>query len=395
MNPPTLNGPDQADPERVGLQARVVRRADSNESSYRADANDLFDAYGRHPAYDEMFRSRGGVGPHCAALFDELRRRVGRISSASSSSKRTRPFSTQGITFTFTATSRAPSGFFPSISSRASSRRREWQTLEQRPDAAAHGDQPVLEGRLHEGRILAEGVVPARAGHSCRHFRREMRGVRCTRHLRVGRRHRPGPREDGRFVVLEDNLRVPSGVSYMLANREVTKRCLPGLFDRYHVGRSRTTARRCWRRCARWRRRRAEPTIVVLTPGVGNSAYFEHAFLAREMGVALVEGRDLLVHDNVVYMRTTAGSRRVDVIYRRVDDDFLDPLAFRPTRTSASPAAQRLSRRQRVARQRRSAPARRRQGVYAYVPAIIRSTCARSRSSRTSRPICSQPSDQQ
>jgi uncharacterized circularly permuted ATP-grasp superfamily protein len=136
--------------------------------------------------------------------------------------------------------------------------------------------------------------------------------------------------EDGRFVVLEDNLRVPSGVSYMLANREVTRRVFPGLFDRYHVapiaqyGQALLATLRALAPPAV-----ADPTFVVLTPGVGNSAYFEHAFLAREMGVALVEGRDLLVHDNIVYMRTTAGLRRVDVIYRRVDDDFVDPLAFR------------------------------------------------------------------
>jgi uncharacterized circularly permuted ATP-grasp superfamily protein len=116
----------------------------------------------------------------------------------------------------------------------------------------------------------------------------------------------------------------------MLANREVTRRVMPGLFDRYqvspiaHYGQALLATLR-----ALAPPQVADPTFVVLTPGVGNSAYFEHAFLAREMGVALVEGRDLLVHDNVVYMRTTAGLRRVDVIYRRVDDDFLDPLAFR------------------------------------------------------------------
>ncbi|HZI81917.1 MAG TPA: circularly permuted type 2 ATP-grasp protein, partial [Vicinamibacterales bacterium] len=136
--------------------------------------------------------------------------------------------------------------------------------------------------------------------------------------------------EDGRFVVLEDNLRVPSGVSYMLANREMTKRVFPGLFNRYnvrpiaHYGHSLLATLRALAPPAC-----QDPAIVVLTPGVGNSAYFEHAFLAREMGVPLVEGRDLLVHDSYVYMRTTSGLRRVDVIYRRVDDDFLDPLAFR------------------------------------------------------------------
>ena len=122
----------------------------------------------------------------------------------------------------------------------------------------------------------------------------------------------------------------PSGVSYMLANCDVTKRVFPGLFGRYnvkpiaHYGQALLSTLR-----ALVPPTRPDPTIVVLTPGVGNSAYFEHGFLAREMGIPLVEGRDLLVHANTVYMRTTSGLRRVDVIYRRVDDDYLDPLPFR------------------------------------------------------------------
>src|SRR6202023_575461 len=134
----------------------------------------------------------------------------------------------------------------------------------------------------------------------------------------------------GRFAVLEDNLRVPSGVSYMLTSRGVMKRVFPELFrmagvrsiDHYSE-----TLLSTLRALAP--EDRPEPTLVPLTPGVFNSAYFEHAFLARQMGIELVEGRDLAVHDNVVYMRTTGGLRRVDVIYRRVDDDFIDPLAFR------------------------------------------------------------------
>jgi uncharacterized circularly permuted ATP-grasp superfamily protein len=136
---------------------------------------------------------------------------------------------------------------------------------------------------------------------------------------------------DGSFAVLEDNLRVPSGVSYMLTSRTVMKRVFPELFrmagvraiDHYSE-----TLLSTLRALAP--EDRPEPNIVLLTPGVFNSAYFEHAFLARQMGIELVEGRDLAVHDNIVYMRTTAGLRRVDVIYRRVDDDFIDPLAFRP-----------------------------------------------------------------
>jgi uncharacterized circularly permuted ATP-grasp superfamily protein len=136
---------------------------------------------------------------------------------------------------------------------------------------------------------------------------------------------------DGRFAVLEDNLRVPSGVSYMLTNRAVMKRSFPRLFANYgvrpidHYGQALLATLRALAPA-----HRPEPTIVLLTPGVYNSAYFEHTFLARQMGIEMVEGRDLLVHDNIVYMRTTAGLRRVDVIYRRIDDDFVDPLAFRP-----------------------------------------------------------------
>jgi uncharacterized circularly permuted ATP-grasp superfamily protein len=136
---------------------------------------------------------------------------------------------------------------------------------------------------------------------------------------------------NGQFAVLEDNLRVPSGVSYMLANRQVLRRVFPMMFDNYgvrsidHYGQALLATLRSLAPT-----HRPNPTIALLTPGVYNSAYYEHTFLARQMGIELVEGRDLLVHDNVVYMRTTAGLRRVDVIYRRIDDDFLDPLAFRP-----------------------------------------------------------------
>jgi uncharacterized circularly permuted ATP-grasp superfamily protein len=137
--------------------------------------------------------------------------------------------------------------------------------------------------------------------------------------------------QDGTFAVLEDNLRVPSGVSYMLTNRRVMKRIFPQLFRNYNVRPIEhytqvllSTLR------ALAPEGRPEPNIVLLSPGVFNSAYFEHAYLARQMGIELVEGRDLVCHDNVCYMRTTSGLRRVDVIYRRVDDDFIDPLAFRP-----------------------------------------------------------------
>jgi uncharacterized circularly permuted ATP-grasp superfamily protein len=184
----------------------------------------------------------------------------------------------------------------------------------------------------HGGRIMADGIIPRELIYSCRHFRREMRGVHVPRDIYVSVVGTDLVRlPSGEFAVLEDNLRVPSGVSYMLANRQVMKRIFPRLFSDYgvrpidHYGQALLGTLR-----ALASNRSADPTIVLLSPGVFNSAYFEHTFLARQMGIKLVEGRDLLVHDNVVYMRTTAGLQRVDVIYRRIDDDFIDPMAFRP-----------------------------------------------------------------
>jgi uncharacterized circularly permuted ATP-grasp superfamily protein len=134
---------------------------------------------------------------------------------------------------------------------------------------------------------------------------------------------------EGNFVVLEDNLRVPSGVSYMLTSRRVMKQIFPGLFQKCRV---RPIEQYSQALLSTLRflapEDRSEPTVVLLTPGAYNSAYFEHAYLARQMGIELVEGRDLVVHDNIVYMRTTFGLQRVDVIYRRIDDDYLDPLVF-------------------------------------------------------------------
>jgi uncharacterized circularly permuted ATP-grasp superfamily protein len=144
----------------------------------------------------------------------------------------------------------------------------------------------------------------------------------------------PGEGGEGIYYVLEDNLRVPSGVSYMLENRKMMMRLFPELFSMHRVAPVAhypdlllDTLR------ASAPTSSADPTVVVLTPGMYNSAYFEHAFLAQQMGVELVEGQDLVVKDNFVYMRTTRGLQRVDVIYRRVDDDFLDPQVFRPTST--------------------------------------------------------------
>src|SRR5712691_1492098 len=290
----------------------------------------LFSGYGLDHAYDEMFDASRRARPHCRALVEALLA-ASLPQLRQHQTEADKAFLTQGITFTVygdeAGTERIfPYDLLPRIITAA-----EWATIERGLTQRLTAINLFLRDIYHEGRILSEGIVPRDLVYSCRHYRREMRGVHVHRGIYVSIAGTDLVRlEDGRFVVLEDNLRVPSGVSYMLANREVMKRVFPGLFARYSVspiadyGQTLLATLRTLAPPSR-----SDPTVVVLTPGVGNSAYFEHAFLAREMGVALVEVRDLLAHDNVVYMRTTSGLRRVDVIYRRVDDDFLDPLAFR------------------------------------------------------------------
>jgi len=294
-------------------------------------AGELFADYVLDRAYDEMFAASGQPRPHCQALVEDLLAAT-LPQLRQHQTEADKALLTQGITFTVygdeAGTERIfPYDLLPRIITAA-----EWTTIERGLTQRLTAINLFLRDIYHDGRILEEGVVPRELVYSCRHYRREMRGVSVHRDIYVSIAGTDLVRlEDGRFVVLEDNLRVPSGVSYMLANRDVMKRVFPRLFARYRVS---PIADYSQALLATLRTlaplNRTDPTVVVLTPGVGNSAYFEHAFLAREMGVPLVEGRDLLTHDNVVYMRTTSGLRRVDVIYRRVDDDFLDPLAFRP-----------------------------------------------------------------
>jgi uncharacterized circularly permuted ATP-grasp superfamily protein len=290
----------------------------------------LFQQYQLGGAFDEMFGADAVARPHYQDLLEEL------LTTSPAELRRNqveadRAFLTQGITFTVYGDEQGTERIFPFDLLPRIITAREWDRLERGLTQRLTAINLFLKDIYHQGRILAEGIVPRDLVYSCRHYRREMRGVHVHRDIYVSIAGTDLVRlDDGEFVVLEDNLRVPSGVSYMLANREVTKRVFPGLFGRYnvkpiaHYGQALLATLQALAPPSR-----LDPTFVVLTPGVGNSAYFEHAFLAREMGVALVEGRDLLVHDNIVYMRTTSGLRRVDVIYRRVDDDFLDPLAFR------------------------------------------------------------------
>jgi uncharacterized circularly permuted ATP-grasp superfamily protein len=290
-----------------------------------------FTEYYLDAAYDEMFAADGSVRPQYAALHSRLRE----LSPAELEQRQRYAdltFLNQGITFTVYGDDEGTERIFPYDLLPRIITAAEWATIErgliQRITALNH----FLADIYHTGRILADRVVPRELIYTCQHFRREMYGVDVPRNIYVAVVGTDLIRlPDGRFAVLEDNLRVPSGVSYMLTNRAVMKRSFPRLFANYgvrpidHYGQALLATLRALAPA-----HRPEPTIALLTPGVYNSAYFEHTFLARQMGIEMVEGRDLLVHDNIVYMRTTAGLRRVDVIYRRVDDDFVDPLTFRP-----------------------------------------------------------------
>ena len=208
----------------------------------------------------------------------------------------------------------------------------EWALLEKGLRQRVAALNRFIHDIYHGQDIIRAGVIPADQIYNNAQYRPEMLGVSVPHDVYA---HVAGidvvRAGEGEFYVLEDNLRVPSGVSYMLENRKMMMRLFPDLFARNRVApvahypdllldMLRGVSPQAI----------ADPTVVVLTPGMYNSAYFEHAFLAQQMGVELVEGSDLFVEDNHLFMRTTQGPQRIDVIYRRVDDDFLDPLAFRP-----------------------------------------------------------------
>jgi len=289
-----------------------------------------FHHYSVDAAWDEMFDSSLAVRPHYQALMarietmppEELRRRKQAADLS---------FLHQGITFTVYGRTEGTERIFPHDLLPRIITAGEWARMEKGLAQRIIALNEFLRDIYHGQRILRDKVVPRELLYTCPQFRREMRGVEVPRNAYVTVAGTDLIRlPSGEFAVLEDNLRVPSGVSYMLTSRQVMKRAFPALIAECGVRPIDHYARTLFETLqALAPQGAADPNVVLLTPGVFNSAYFEHAYLARQMGIELVEGRDLLVHDNFVYMRTTAGLRRVDVIYRRIDDDFVDPLAFR------------------------------------------------------------------
>ena len=279
---------------------------------------------------DEMFEAPGRVRPHYASLARHLatlsEAEVARRQRAAEFS-----FESRGITFAVNQGSQGvekimPFDLIPRLVSAS-----EWVTIERGLEQRVRALNLFLHDVYHGQRILGAGIIPPELILGSRGYRREFRGVDVPlgvyTHITGSDLVRDA---SGAFHVLEDNLRTPSGVSYLVENRRVLKRVWPQVFRDHDV----RAVEGYPQDLLDVLRALAppgveEPTVVVLTPGVYNSAYFEHTFLAKAMGVELVEGSDLFVDDGAVFMRTTHGPRRVDVIYRRVDDDFLDPLAFR------------------------------------------------------------------
>ncbi len=277
-------------------------------------------------AFDEMFDAQGTVRGPYKGIYAELA-----PSDASELKARAealgRAFIDQGITFSLSGQERPfPLDLVPRVISAA-----EWSRLERGITQRVKALEMYLDDIYGDQEILNDDIIPRRLISSCEHFHRQAFGIVPPNGVRI---HVAGidliRDERGNFRVLEDNLRSPSGVSYVMENRRTMARVFPNLFATHRVRAVDDYSShllRALRNSAATNE--ADPTVVVLTPGVANSAYFEHSLLARQMGVELVEGRDLFCRDNQVYMRTTEGERQVDVIYRRIDDAFLDPLQFR------------------------------------------------------------------
>lgn len=333
-----------------------------------------FTSYDPEGFYDEMFEAPGVSRPGAQVLVEKINL-LGTELLRERQRAAERALYEMGITFNVYGDTAGTERIFPFDIIPRIVQAKEWERLEKGLKQRIYALNKFIDDVYHDGAILRDGVVPDHVVKSARSFRPQCVGLNPRRGVWC---HITGTDlvrdKDGTMYVLEDNLRCPSGVSYVLENREVMKQTFPLVFEASLV-----------RPVVDYPMRLldmltslvpegvARPKVVVLTPGIYNSAYFEHSFLAQQMGVELVEGRDLLVKDGYVVMRTTKGFERVDVIYRRIDDDFLDPLSFRPDSMLGIPGIMEVYKAGRVALA--NAPGT---GVaddkviYAYVPEIVK-----------------------
>lgn len=336
---------------------------------------DLFGNYRPGPElWDEMSAPGGAVRAHYEGMVRELSQLLPHALLRKETLAK-QLFMNQGITFTVYFENEGIERIFPFDIIPRIIVQSEWQHIEAGIKQRLRALNMFLKDIYNDRQIVKDGVLPAGLIVSCPHYTREVHGISVPHDIYV---HIAGidliRDADGTYYVLEDNLRTPSGVSYMLENREITKRIFPHLLTDNAVKKVsdyplilgnilRSLAPRPV----------SQPVVVLLTPGIFNSAYYEHTFLARYMGIELVEGRDLVVEGHKVFMKTTRGKRQVDVIYRRVDDDFLDPLVFRPDSALGVPGLMSAYRRGHVAIVNAVGNGvADDKAIYAYVPDMIR-----------------------
>jgi uncharacterized circularly permuted ATP-grasp superfamily protein len=325
-------------------------------------------------AFDEAFDKTGAPRQHYRPLVsilesftqDEIERRE-RLQKLS--------LIDQGITFTVYGEKEGTERIFPFDFVPRVIPAREWERLQaglvQRVTALNLFILDIYQGQ----KCLKDRVIPPELVLTRKEYKRELLNVIPPRQIFT---HVVGTdvirNDKGEYLVLEDNCRCPSGVSYVLENRNTLNRVFPEFFKYYGVRPIKDYPNLLLDTLLHLAPRASEkPVVVILTPGMANSAYFEHSFLAREMGIALVEGRDLIVEDNYVYMRTTSGKQKVDVIYRRIDDDFLDPLTFRRDSMLGVPGLMNVYREGNVALANApGAGVADDKSVYAFMPALIK-----------------------
>ncbi len=294
-----------------------------------------FHGYQTEGFRDEMFDESGSVRPEAKLLVETIcSLEDGQLQRCQRAAERL--LLQLGITFNVYGDSAGAERIFPFDLIPRIVRAEEWEWIERGLKQRIHALNEFIDDIYHDQKIVKDGVIPEEVIRSAAFYRPQCIGInppkRVWCHITGTDLVRHG---DGQIYVLEDNLRVPSGVSYVLENRELMKRTFPQVFEGLHVRpvddypSNLLATLESIAPPSSWQKSQ-KPTVVLLTPGMYNSAYFEHSFLAQKMGVQLVEGRDLAVLDGYVWMRTTKGLRKVDVIYRRIDDDFLDPEAFRP-----------------------------------------------------------------
>ncbi|MEE8136105.1 MAG: circularly permuted type 2 ATP-grasp protein, partial [Thermodesulfobacteriota bacterium] len=290
-----------------------------------------FKSYDPENFYDELFKSKGKPRPGTKILIDRLKSfPKGEILRRQKAAEAA--LFNMGVTFTVYSDESGIEKIFPFDILPRIIEPGDWKLIEKGLKQRIYALNLFIDDVYHDQKIIKDAVIPKDILYSSKCFQTQCIGLNPPKGIWC---HITGTDlvrdRDGCFYVLEDNLRCPSGVSYVLENRQVLKRTFPLVFDQSDIRPVDDYPDRLLRMLQFLAPENVEsPTIALLTPGIYNSAYFEHSFLAQQIGIELVEGNDLAVVDGHVYMRTTRGFQKVDVIYRRIDDDYLDPTAFNP-----------------------------------------------------------------